>query len=349
MGLLIKNTQVDHNSNVFIVAELSANHNHDIETAIKTVQAAKKAGADAIKLQTYTPDTMTLNSTAEFFKIKHGTLWDGKTLYDLYKEAYTPWEWHPILKEAAEKLGLVFFSTPFDHHSVDFLESLEVPVYKIASFEITDIPLIEYVAAKGKPVILSTGVATLDEIREAVETCRKMGNHQIAILKCTSAYPAPVEEINLRTIPDIIDRFGVVCGISDHTTGINISIASVPLGVKIIERHLILDRSIGGPDAAFSLEPAEFKTMVQGIREVERALGRVTYDISPVVEKNRVFCRSLFVCENIRRGDLFSEKNIRSIRPGHGLQPKYRNQVIGCKAACNISGGTPLSWAMVEK
>jgi len=332
----------------FIVAELSANHLQKFDHAVKLIKAAKDAGADAVKLQTYTPDTITIDCDNEYFQIKQGTIWDGKTLYELYKEAYTPWEWQPELKEIAEELGLIFFSTPFDKTAVDFLEEINIPCYKIASFEITDIPLIEYVASKGKPVIISTGIATLTDIQEAVNACKRMGNSQIALLKCTSAYPAPLEEVNLKTIPDMAEKFKIVIGLSDHTLGISVPVASVALGAKIIEKHFTLSRSLGGPDAAFSLEPEEFKAMVKAVREVEKALGDVCYELTEKMRKNRQFSRSLFIINNIKAGEVFTEKNVRSIRPGYGLHPRYLKKILGRRATQDIKRGTPLKWSLVE-
>jgi len=332
----------------FIVAELSANHLHKFDNAVKLIKAAKDAGADAVKLQTYTPDTITIDCDNEYFQIKQGTIWDGKTLYELYKEAYTPWEWQPELKEIAEELGLIFFSTPFDKTAVDFLEEINIPCYKIASFEITDIPLIEYVASKGKPVIISTGIATLTDIQEAVNACKRMGNSQIALLKCTSAYPAPLEEVNLKTIPDMAEKFKIVIGLSDHTLGISVPVASVALGAKIIEKHFTLSRSLGGPDAAFSLEPEEFKAMVKAVREVEKALGGICYELTEKMKKNRQFSRSLFVIKDMKTGEVFTEKNVRSIRPGYGLHPRYLKKILGRRATQDIKRGTPLKWSLVE-
>lgn len=333
---------------VFIIAELSANHNQDFEIAVKTIKAAKAVGADAIKLQTYTPDTITIDCNNEYFQIKSGTLWDGKTLYDLYKEAYTPWEWQPKLKQIAEEEGLICFSTPFDNTAVDFLEKMNVPAYKVASFEITDIPLIEYIASKGKPVIISTGIATLADIEEAVNACRKAGNNDIALLKCTSSYPAPIDEANLLTIPNLRDTFKVVLGLSDHTLGSDVAIAAVAIGAKIIEKHFIVDRKLGGPDAAFSMEPEEFKQMVISIRNVEKALGTINYQLTPKVEKSRIFARSLFIVKDVKEGELITEENIRSIRPSNGLHPKYYNKILVKKFRKNFKMGTPLSWEMFE-
>lgn len=343
MNFKIANRTIGTAGPVFIIAEISANHNQDFDIAVKTIQAIKKAGADAVKLQTYTPDTITINCDNEYFRIKHGTLWDGKTLYELYKEAYTPWEWQPRLKKIAEDSGLICFSSPFDNSAVDFLEKMEVPAYKIASFEITDIPLIEYVASKGKPVIISTGIAELNDIKQAVNACRRNGNNQVALLKCTSSYPAPVEEANLLTIPDMEARFDCVTGLSDHTLGIIVPISAVALGAKIIEKHFILDREIGGPDAAFSLEPAQFSQMVKSVRDAEMSLGKINYELSEKVKKNRVFARSLFVVKDVKKGEEFTEKNVKSIRPGHGLSPAVYQEVMGKIARQNIQAGTPLS------
>ncbi|KER09751.1 MAG: N-acetylneuraminate synthase [[Candidatus Thermochlorobacteriaceae] bacterium GBChlB] len=334
---------IEPNSATFIIAELSANHNQNFDIAVKTIQAAKESGADAIKLQTYTADTLTIDSDKSFFKIE-GTLWNGKSLYQLYQEAYTPWEWQPKLKEVAESLGLVCFSSPFDRSAVDFLEKINVPAYKIASFEIVDIPLIEYVASKGKPVIISTGIATLADIENAVQSCKKMGNHQIALLKCTSQYPAPVEEANLNTIPNLAQTFNTVVGLSDHTMEIAVPVASVALGARIIEKHFILDRSIGGPDADFSLNASEFKAMVNAVRQTEKALGSVSYELTEKTKKSRVFSRSLFAVKDISPGEILTEENIRSIRPGHGLSPLHYKDVIGKKATMPIEKGTPLKW-----
>jgi len=308
----------------------------------------KEAGADAIKLQTYTPDTITIDCDNEYFQIKQGTLWDGQSLYELYKKAYTPWEWQPKLKKIAEEEGLICFSSVFDKTSVDFLEGINIPAYKIASLEITDIPLIEYVASKRKPVIISTGIATLSDIEEAVNACKRMGNEQIALLKCVSAYPTPLEDVNLRTIPNLADTFKTVVGLSDHTLGISIPIASVALGACIIEKHLTLDRKLGGPDAAFSLEPEEFKTMVKSVREVEKALGEVSYELTEKMKKSREISRSLFVIKDIKAGEIFTEENIRSVRPGYGLPPKYLEDILGKRATQDIKKGIALSWELIK-
>ncbi|MDD3246143.1 MAG: pseudaminic acid synthase [Methanosarcina sp.] len=347
MEIKIGNKLIGNSKHTFIIAELSANHLHDFDLAVKTIKSIKETGADAVKLQTYTADTITIDSENEYFRIKQGTLWDGRTLYKLYQEAYTPWEWQPELKKIAEDLGLLCFSSPFDKTAVDFLEKMNVPAYKVASFEITDIPLIEYIASKGKPVIISTGIATLTDIEEAVNACKRMGNKQVALLKCTSAYPSPLEDVNLNTIPNLKDTFKVVVGLSDHTLGISVPIAAVVLGAKIIEKHFILDRGLGGPDAEFSLEPQEFKAMVKAVREVEKALGEVSYELTDKMTKSREFSRSLFVVEDMEEGEVFSEKNIRSIRPGFGLHPKYLYDVLGKKAAKSVTKGTPLNWDLI--
>lgn len=332
----------------FIIAELSANHNGSKQVALDTIRAAKRAGADAIKLQTYTADTLTLNCKKDDFKISQGTLWDEKYFYDLYKEAYTPWEWHAELFEAARKEGLVCFSTPFDKTAVDFLEELGNPIYKIASFEITDIPLIEYAARKNKPMVISTGIATEEDIQLAVDTCRKVGNNDITLLRCVSAYPAPLGNVNLRTMLDMKERFGVKVGLSDHTMGSDVAIAATALGAEMIEKHFILDRAIGGPDAAFSMTAPEFEQMVQSIRNVETALGSVVYptDISQI--KGRDFCRSLYVAQPMKVGDVITEENVRSVRPGFGLHPKYLPEILGKKVNRDLEVGDRMSWEVVE-
>ena len=326
---------------VFIIAELSANHNQNFNIAVETIKAAKEAGADAIKLQTYTADTLTLDSNKSYFQIKQGTIWDDTNLYSLYKEAYTPWDWQPKLKQIAEEVGLICFSSPFDKTSVDFLENMDVPAYKIASFEITDIPLIEYVASKRKPVIISTGIASLEEIEEALTCCYKAGNNDVALLKCTSSYPAPIELANLRTITDLKNRFGVPVGLSDHTMSNSVAIASVALGARIIEKHFILDRSIGGPDSSFSMNKEEFADMVKSIREVEKALGSISYTLSEGALKNRKFSRSLFVVKDLKKGDIVTEENVRSIRPADGLSPKFLPEILGKKVNRSVERGEP--------
>lgn len=331
----------------FIIAELSANHGHSLANALATVRAAKACGADAIKIQTYTADTLTIDCNNEYFRIQSGTIWDGKTYYELYQQAYTPWEWHAAIQAEAEKEGLIFFSTPFDPTAVDFLETLAVPLYKIASFEITDIPLIEYTASKGKPMIISTGIATLADIEAAVHACRRVGNSDITLLKCTSSYPAPVDEANLLTIPNLAQTFGVKVGLSDHTLGHAVAIAAVALGARVIEKHFILDRAIGGPDASFSLTPEEFKLMVEGVRAAELALGRVSYELTDKVKASRKFARSLFVTQDIATGEALTTQNVRSVRPSDGLPPAELPRVLGRKAKQPIPAGTPLSWELL--
>ena len=334
-------------SKTFIIAELSANHGHKLEVALESVRAAKEVGADAVKIQTYTADTITLNCDADDFKVK-GTLWDGRTLYDLYQEAYTPWEWHQAIFDEAKKCGLVCFSTPFDKTAVDLLESLGNPIYKIASFEITDIPLIKYIASKHKPIILSTGIAMEEDIRLALDTIRGEGNNDITLLKCTSAYPAPIEDANLLTIPDMKQRFGVKVGLSDHTEGSVVPMAAVALGAEVVEKHFIIDRSIGGPDSAFSMEAAEFMQMVENIRNVEAALGDVKYPTDSSKIKGREFCRSLYVAENIKAGETITEHNVRSVRPGFGMHPKYLPELLGRKATRDLELGDRMSWDVVK-
>lgn len=335
-----------HNTDekVFIIAELSANHNGSLDTALKTITAMKESGADAIKLQTYTPDTITLDCDSELFTISQGTLWDKRKFHDLYAEAMTPWEWHPILFDHAKSLGMEAFSSPFDTSAVDFLSELEVPAYKIASFEITDIPLIEYTASKGKPIIISTGIATLSDIEAALEACKRMGNDQITLLKCTSAYPAALEEMNLLTIADMKKRFGENVGLSDHTMSLSAPVAAVALGARVIEKHFILDRGMGGADSAFSLEPDEFKAMVDAVRDTEKLLGKVTYELSEKSLKSREFSRSLFIAEDVKAGEAITAVNVRSVRPGFGLAPKYLSEILGKSFTADASKGTPLSW-----
>ena len=334
--------EISRDSRAFIIAELSANHNGSLETAIETVRAAKRAGADAIKLQTYTADTITIDSRKEDFIIK-GTIWEGRNLHDLYSEAYTPWEWHERLMEVAKEEGLECFSSPFDPTAVEFLEGLNVPAYKVASFEITDIPLIELIASKGKPVIISTGIATEEDIDWALEACHRMGNTDIALLKCTSSYPAPIEEANLVMIRDFAERYGVIVGLSDHTMGATAPIVSVCMGAKIIEKHFILDRSIGGPDASFSMNEVEFTDMVNAVREAEKALGIVDYRLTEKQQKGKDFSRSLYIVADVEEGEVFTEKNIRSIRPGYGMHPRFYREILGKKAKHRMEGGDRLS------
>lgn len=331
----------------YVVAEMSGNHNQSFDQAVEIIKAAKAAGADAVKAQTYTADTITIDSDHEWFQIPGDSLWAGKTLYQLYGEAYTPWDWQPKLCRIAHDLDLDFFSTPFDATAVDFLEHLNVSVYKVASFEIVDLPLLRKIAETGKPVIVSTGMASLSEIDDAVKTLRQHGSDQIALLKCTSAYPALPAEMNLRTIPHLASTFNVVAGLSDHTLGSGVAIAAVALGAAIVEKHFTLRRADGGPDASFSMEPAEFAEMVKAIRQVEYALGRVSYEPTSAEAKNVCFRRSLFVVKDVKTGETFTEGNVRPIRPGYGLLPRYLGEILGKKAACDICRGTPLSWDMV--
>ncbi len=333
---------------VYIIAELSANHHQDFEQAVQIIRAARDAGADAVKLQTYTPDTITIRSDREYFRVSGGTLWDGKTLYDLYGEAYTPWEWQPKLKQAANEIGLDLFSSPFDPSSVDFLEQMNVPAYKVASFELVDIPLIEKIARTGKPIIMSTGMATTDEIDEALGTARGAGATHVALLKCTSAYPSQPEDMNLRTIPEMIRRFDAPVGLSDHSSEIAVPVTAVSLGACIIEKHLTLSRAVKGPDSAFSLEPDEFKAMVSAVRVAEKALGQVHFGAGAHEESSRVFRRSLFIVKDVKRGEELTITNVRSIRPGHGLHTRYLKDIVGKRVKRDIEQGTPLSWDLVE-
>ena len=334
--------------NCFIIAELSANHGGKLSIAQETIRAAKRAGADAIKLQTYTADTITLNAKTDYFKINHGTAWDGQYFHDLYTDAALPWEWHKALFDTAKEEGLVCFSSPFDHTAVDFLEELNAPIYKIASFEITDIPLIEYAASKGKPMIISTGIAVIEDIELAIEACKRQGNNDITILKCTSAYPADPEDADLVTIPDIAKRFGVVSGLSDHTMGIEAAVVAVALGAKVIEKHFILDKSIGGADAHFSLDESEFKQMVDAVRIAEKMTGKVNYEMTEKKKKSREFSRSLFVVEDVKAGDKITKSNVRSIRPGYGMHPKHYKEILGKVFSEDLIKGTPLKSESVE-
>ncbi|MCK6626367.1 MAG: pseudaminic acid synthase [Anaerolineae bacterium] len=333
---------------VYLIAELSANHHQDFDQAVQLIRVASEAGANAIKLQTYTAATLTIRSDQPYFRVGGGTLWDGRTLYDLYNEAYTPWEWQPKLKAIANDLGLDLFSTPFDDSAVDFLEQMAVPAYKIASFELVDLALIRRVAQTGKPIIMSTGMATLAEIDEAVRTAREAGAQQIALLKCNSAYPAPAEEMNLRTIPHLTEAFGTPAGLSDHTLEIAVPVAAVAVGACIIEKHFTLSRSLPGPDSAFSLEPHEFKAMVEAVRVAEKALGQVSYQVTAREAASRAFRRSLFVVQDIKAGELFTEANVRSIRPGYGLHTRYLPEILGRRAASDIEWGTPLAWKLIS-
>lgn len=330
-----------------IVTEISANHNQVFETAVKLIKKAKECGADAVKFQAYAPDSLTIDEDSRYFRIKHPK-WKGQTLYGLYKKAYTPWNWFATLKKAADDLGLIFFATAFDKRSVDFLEELRVPFHKVASFELIDLPFIEYIAKTKKPLILSTGMATLSEIREAVATARQAGAKEIILLKCVSSYPAKAEEMNLKTIPHLRELFDCPVGLSDHTLGIAVPIAAVSLGAKVIEKHFTLSRKHKSPDSFFSLEPDEFKELVESIRIAESALGKVRYGLTKGERQSRVFRRSLFVVDNIKKGEFFNERNLRSIRPAYGLPPKYLKTILGKKAKRNIKRGTALKWEMAR-
>jgi pseudaminic acid synthase len=347
--LSISGRQIRVGFPAYVIAEVSANHRQSLDVAEDIVRAAKEAGADAVKLQTYTPDTITLASDREEFQVRGGTLWDGRTLHNLYAEACMPWEWQPRLKKLAEDLGMDCFSSAFDATAVDFLEQMNVPAHKIASLELVDIPLIQKMARTGKPLIMSTGMATVEEIEEAVQAARSAGATEIALLKCTSAYPAPPEEMNLRTIPEMAQRFGVPVGLSDHTMGIAVPVAAVALGACIIEKHLTLSRSVPGPDSAFSLEPQEFKAMVEAVRIAEKALGDVHYGLSAKEQASRAFRRSLFVVADVEEGELFTAANVRSIRPANGLHPRHLPEVLGKRAAQGIKRGTPLCWEFVVR
>lgn len=331
----------------FIVAELSANHGHKLETALESVRAIAAAGVDAVKIQTYTADTMTLNCQKKDFVVSGGTIWDDTNLYDLYIQAYTPWEWHQAIFDEAKKCGIMCFSTPFDNTAVDFLEECGNPIMKIASFEITDVNLIRYAASKGKPMVISTGVATQEDIELAIQACHEAGNHDITLLRCVSAYPAPMENVNLRTMQDMKERYGVKVGLSDHTMGSDVAIAAVALGAEMVEKHFILDRAIGGPDAAFSMTVEEFKQMVTSIRNVEKALGKVDYPTDPSQIKGRQFSRSLYIAEDMKAGDILTEKNLRSVRPGYGLHPKYLNECLGKKVNRDLEKGERFALEML--
>jgi pseudaminic acid synthase len=348
-NIKIGNHTVGPGCPVYIVAEISANHNQDYEQAVRIIHAAKESGADAVKLQTYTADTITVRSNRPEFRIGGGTLWDGRNLHDLYGEAYTPWEWQPKLKKIADELELDLFSSPFDVTAVDFLEKMDVPAYKLASFELVDIELIQRMACTGKPLIISTGMATLEEINEALKVARQAGASEIALLKCTSAYPSLPEEMNLRTIPELARLFEVPVGLSDHTMGIEVPVAAATLGACIIEKHMTFSRAEKGPDSEFSLEPDEFRDMVRAVRVTERALGKVYFGVSSREANSRTFRRSLFVVENVKQGEVFTTKNVRSIRPAHGLHTRHLPEVLGKHAACDIELGTPLSWELVAE
>ncbi len=334
---------ISDNSPCFIIAELSANHNGSLQRALDTIRQAKLAGADAIKLQTYTADTITLDVRSDDFKVKQGTIWDGKYLYDLYKEAYTPWEWHSELFSTAKKEGLICFSSPFDKTAVDFLETLNTPAYKIASFEITDIPLIEYVASKAKPVIISTGISEEADIQLALDACHRMGNHQIILLKCTSSYPAPLEEANLIMVKDLSTKYNVFTGLSDHTMGSTAPVVARVFGAKVLEKHFTMDRAEGGPDSSFSMNPDEFSSMVKAVRDAEMAIGKVNYKLTEGQLKGKQFSRSLYAVADINIGDEINEQNVRSVRPGYGMHPKYYKEVLGKKSSKQYRKGDRFS------
>ena len=344
----IGNHIIDNDSKTFVIAEMSANHNMNFDRAVEIMKAAKDAGADAIKIQTYTADTITLDCDDPCFQITQGTLWDGTTLHKLYEKAYTPWDWQPKLQKIAGDLGLEFFSSPFDLSAVDFLEEMSVPAYKIASFEINDIPMIRKIARLHKPMIFATGIAHLADIELAVQTCKEEGNEQVILLKCTSAYPAPYEDVNLRTIPSLASTFDYIAGLSDHTMGSAVAGAAVALGAKVIEKHLTLRRADGGADSAFSMEPEEFKEMVQNIRKIELALGTVTYELTPKAAREREHSRSLFVAKDMKKGDVFTPENLRSVRPANGLHTKYYEDILGKRITKDAKLGTPMSWDLVD-
>ncbi len=348
MDIKIGNRSVGPGQPTYIIAELSANHGHDLDLTVQIIHAMKESGADAVKVQTYTADTMTIASDKPPFLIGGGTLWDGRTLHDLYQEAHLPWEWHPKLKEISNGLGMDFFSTPFDSSAVKFLEDLDVPAHKIASFELVDIPLLRRIAATGKPIIMSTGMSTLDEISEALATLRNAPSGPVILLKCTSAYPATADEMNLRTIQDMAARFETHVGLSDHTLGSTVAVAAVALGACVVEKHFTLSRTTPGPDSAFSMEPHEFREMVDAIRTAEKAMGRVSYKVSQKEQNSRVFRRSIFAVKDIAAGEAFTSENIRVIRPAHGMHPRYFEQVLRANACARVERGTPLAWDMVE-
>lgn len=344
----IGNTLVGENSPCFIVAEISGNHNQDYGRAVEIIHAAKEAGADAIKLQTYTADTITLDCDSPCFQINEGTIWDGMTLYKLYQEAYTPWEWQPRLMEEANKIGLECFSSPFDFTSVDFLEEMKVPAYKIASYEINDIPLIRKIAKLHKPMIFATGIAFPEDIERALSVCKEEGNEDIILLKCVSSYPTPYEQVNLRVIPTLAKTYDCLSGISDHTMGTIVSAGSIPLGAKMIEKHLTLSRADGGPDSAFSMEPKEFAKLVEEVRILEKALGCSEYILTDTQKLEHGGSRSLFVVEDIAKGEILTPQNIRSIRPGNGLHTMYYEEILGKTAKIHLKKGTPLAWDLIQ-
>jgi len=344
--IVINNHIIAENQPTYIVAEMSANHNMDFERAKKIIKAAKEAGADAIKIQTYTPDTITIDSEMPAF-LSNG-IWEGRTLYELYSKAYTPWEWQKDLRDYARELGIDFFSSPFDLTAVDFLEELEVPAYKIASFEINDIPFIRKIARLGKPIIISTGIANLEDIDLAVRTCLEEGNNQVILLKCISSYPAPYEDMNLKVISNMAETFECITGLSDHSMGTEIAVASVALGARVIEKHFTLSRADGGEDSQFSMEPDEFAEMVRQIRNTEKALGKITYTLNEKQLESRTYSRSLFVVADIKKGETITPENVKSIRPGIGMHTKHYENILGKVARCDIKKGTPMDWSFIE-
>ncbi len=346
--VMIGKNRIAADAPTYVIAELSGNHNMDYDRAVRIIEAAAEAGADAIKVQTYTADTITLDCDDPCFQITQGTLWDGTTLHKLYEKAYTPWEWQPKLRDRALALGLDFFSSPFDPTSVDFLEGLDVPCYKIASFEITDIPLIRKCALLGKPLIISTGIAHIEDIELAMDTCREAGNENVILLKCSSAYPTPYEDINLKTMVNMAQTFDCVTGLSDHTMGSAVAVASVAMGGRVVEKHLTLRRADGGVDSAFSMEPEEFRRMVDEIRIVEKAVGTVTYELGEKQTREREHARSLFIAQDMKKGDVFTPENLRSVRPGCGLHTKYYDELLGKRISRDAKLGTPMSWDLLE-
>ncbi len=344
----IGNRMVGEGHPTFIVAEMSANHLMNYDRAVQIIHAAKEAGADAVKLQTYTPDTITLDCENQYFQITQGTIWDGTSLHKLYETAYTPWEWQPKLMKIANDLGMECFSSPFDPTAVDFMTQMQMPAYKIASFEINDIPLIRKIAKLHKPMIFATGVAYLEDIERALAVCREEGNDQVVLLKCTSAYPSPYEDMNLKVIPNMAQVFECLTGLSDHSMGTAAAVASVALGGHMVEKHLTLSRADGGPDGAFSMEPAEFKKMVDDIRIVEKALGKVTYELTEKQKRSREDSRSLFVVKDMKEGEEFTPENVRSVRPAFGMHTMYYEEILGRKAKQDLAKGTPLDWKYID-
>ena len=346
--LMIDGKKLSDKSDTYIIAEMSANHLHNLDRAKRIIDVAKECGADAIKLQTYRPDTITIDCRGPEFMATPGSPWENMNLFELYKEAYTPWEWHGELMDYANKVGITCFSSPFDLTAIDLLEELNVPAYKIASFEINDIPLIKKAAMTGKPIIMSTGIADMSDIELALRTCKEAGNDKVILLKCVSEYPTPYEEINLRTLTNMSETFDCVVGVSDHSFGSAVAVAGVALGARVIEKHLTLSRKDGGPDGTFSMEPQEFKNMVTDIRNVEKALGKVTYELTEKQKKSKGRSRSLYVVSDIKKGEIFTPDNMRSIRPGYALHTKYYKDIIGKRASCDIKKGTAMKWNYVE-